>query len=201
MDQTTQTSKIAGTAHAAVRGKRRQQILDLLRDQPLTLWESARALGVFDHQISGVFTALCSDGFIERSGDRRNKPETGCPADVWRIRDARSAVPPTSVVDLAEQLGYPHALKIDGEIYDRQELLPAEGYPGIPYARRADNGGLRLVVRVDLIPCPKCGRPIFQTDAVNKVYSCTAADCGYAFKPKLVQESGRAPMLALVKER
>lgn len=205
MDQTTPTSKLAGAVHAEYRGKRREQILALLAVEPLTLWEAARKLGVFDHQISGVFTALHADGFIVGSGDRRNKPETGCAADVWRLASAAAAIAAgdeaaTSSADLLSSLGYPLTLVIDGDLYDRQELLPQEGYPGVPYARRTDKGGLRLNVRVELIPCPHCGRPLRQVDAAAKRYGCGRSEC-YAFSPKHVQEPGRAPMLAMIKER
>lgn len=198
------TSQIAGAAHARVHGTRRQAVLALLRVRPQTLWEAARAMGVADHQISGVFTALSRDLWIERTGERRNKPETGCPADVWRIRDdAPKADDPRSL----DKLGYPASVLIDGETYDRAELLPEEGYPGIPYARRADSGGARVRVRVEWVECPGCGRPLYPappaTDAAGrpvKRYACTYKECGRVWRPMLVRESGRAPVLALVME-
>lgn len=97
-------------------------------------------------------------------------------------------------------MGYPASLVIQGEPYDLQELLPSEGYPAIPYARRTDMGGLRLLARVALIECPRCGRPVVQhVDRDAKVYRCGNAECP-SWRLRLVNEAGRSPMLAMVWE-
>ena len=76
---------------AQIHGKRCQRILEILRNRgPSTLFEVAAELNVFDHQISGRFTDLVRGGLIERTGERRPKPETGCPADIWRLTEKRA---------------------------------------------------------------------------------------------------------------
>lgn len=97
-------------------------------------------------------------------------------------------------------MGYPDTIVIQGEPYDRQGLLESEGLPAIPYARRTDMGGLRLLVRVQLVECPRCGRPMFQVvQGDNKGYHCGSGNCG-KWRLRLVKEAGRALMLALVME-
>jgi len=92
---------------------------------------------------------------------------------------------------------YPDTIVIEGEPYDRQDL---PGEAGIPYARRTDMGGLRLLVRVDLVECPRCGKPLFQVvQGDNKGYHCGGGNCG-RWRLRLVKEAGRALMLALVME-
>lgn len=200
----TSTSHAAGQQAALGAGQWRERILRRLEEQPSALFEVAAHYGVPDHVISGRFTELSKDGHIERSGDRRTKPETGCQADVWRIRRARPDAPETSLVD---RLGYPLTLRIGADLYDRQELLPAEGYPGFPYARRADTGGVRLNVRVSVVECPGCGKPLFLVDegrsASNgpKLVRCGAADCLKTWRGTFVSAPGKAQMLALVMER
>jgi hypothetical protein len=200
-DPTSTTSQIAGAAAALASGSRRERILRLLRQEPRALFELARAMGVGDHQISGVLTALCKDGFIERTGQRRVKPETQCPADVWRIRGSASlpAADPANLTS-PDALGYPPTLRINDELYDRQPLLPSEGYPGVPYARRTDTGGLRLTVRVDFIECPGCGRPVRQVDAKTRACACGHPDCGMTWRAALAAEPGKAPSLVLIKD-
>jgi len=190
---TQSTSQIAGQRAALKATGWRLRILDRLRAQPSALWELGAFFKVPDHTISGRITELARDQWIERTGERRVKPESKCPADVWRVRSAGSSTP-----DLASAMGYPHTLVIQGDPYDRQDLLPAESYPGIPYGRRTDMGGLRLIVRLALIEFPQCGRPLMQSAplaAEGKIYRC-GADCG-SWKLRLVNEAGRAPMLAL----
>jgi hypothetical protein len=80
------TSQIAGAVAARASASRRVTILQLLETHgPQTLFELATRMNVLDHQISGRITDLLFDGLIERTGDRRTKPETGCPCDVYRI--------------------------------------------------------------------------------------------------------------------
>jgi ribosomal protein S27AE len=61
-------------------------------------------------------------------------------------------------------------------------------------------GGLRLLVRVELVECPRCGKPLFQAvQGDNKSYRCGGPNC-QAWKLRLVKEAGRALMLSLVME-
>lgn len=197
----TSTSQIAGQRASLKAGGWRSRILDRLRERPSTLWELAAHFGVPDHTISGRLTELARDLWIEHAGERRNKPESGCPAEVWRVRSASAAAVPGP--DLVLGLGYPDTLTIERELYNRQELLPSEGYPGIPYARRADTGGVRLLVRVGLIECPRCGKPLRlypNIDGGLKFYRCGSQDCASIWRLRLVSEPGKAEMLALVME-
>jgi len=182
-------------AHAAPRvGAWRERILRRLAAQPSTLFEVATHYGVPDHTISGRFTELARDLYIERTGERRPKPESACLADVWRVRGAAGRP-----ADLAEMMGYPLTFLIDGEPYDRQELLPNEGYPGIPYARRADTGGLRVLVRVAMIECEGCGRPLkLVIDNGRKKFRCGTPGCDRTFEMLVIQEPGQPQIPALV---
>lgn len=190
------TSKAAGEQAALKVGSWRGRILVYLAEKPSTLFEVATHFGVPDHVISGRFSELERDNYIERSGDQRIKPESGCAADVWQLRRADRQVEP----DLAELLGYPLTLTIDSELYDRQKLLPSEGYPGVPYARRADNGGLRLTVRVQLVECPICGKALKLAidDAGRKVYRCGTERCNHTWHGAVVEPPGRSGMLSVV---
>jgi hypothetical protein len=190
MSQLTETSKLAGHVAAGASATRRERILALLSERPRALFELAEAMGVGDHQISGVITGLASDLWIERTGERRLTPR-GCQADVWRI--AGTAPTATAVDDL-----YPLSLAIDGMIYERQPLLPAEGYPGMPYAERRDIGAFRRALRIQFISCPKCDRPLRQIDATKKLASCGNSDCATVWRTGLATEPGRQPCLVLV---
>ncbi len=76
---------------------RYQQILQLLADKPLCIFEVAHALSnalqtpIHDHQISGRFSALVDGGLIEKSGVTRPTP-TGCQAMVYDISLAGKAI-------------------------------------------------------------------------------------------------------------
>lgn len=183
------TSTIAGLQAAAKSGSWRAKILARLDQVPSALFEVAAHFEVPDHVISGRFTELARDGYIERTGERRNKPVSECPAEVWRVRRSEGKPP-----ELADVLGYPPTLMIEGEPYDRQELLPSESYPGIPYSRRADTGGLRLVVRLALVECPECGKPLFFQEKGK--FWC--GKCGQTWHARNVTEPGRDPVLAIV---
>lgn len=63
----------------------RHRILEKLTARPLALFEVAAALGVQKNVISGRFTDLMRDGQIDRTGERRRDPASGCHADAWRI--------------------------------------------------------------------------------------------------------------------
>lgn len=85
------TRHAAGQKAASKSAMWRARILAWLGDRgPSTLFEVAAGYFVPDHVISGRFTDLAKDGLIERTGQTKTKPETGCPCDVWRLR-----TPPT----------------------------------------------------------------------------------------------------------
>jgi hypothetical protein len=99
---------------------------------------------------------------------------------------------------------YPLTLRIGGEMYDRHDVAGNAG-PGVEYVRRADLGGQHLVKRVQLVGCPRCGGPLFLVEdrdrrQPGKQCRCGNKDCGRTVRPQLVQESGRAELLALVME-
>jgi hypothetical protein len=197
--QSLSTSAIAGQQAALHSGSWRKRILDRLRDQPSTLWEVAAFYGVPDHTISGRFSELQRDRWIERTGERRNKPQTDCPAEVWRIL---GDAPELRSEQGADRLGYAHSLLINGQLYDRQPALPEEGYPGIPYARNADTGGVRLTARVELLECPGCGKPLRQlVEDGKKVYRCGVERCRQTWQLQLVREPGGPSIPALVMDR
>jgi hypothetical protein len=191
------TSRLAGEAAALASGSRRAQILDLLEERALAIFEIAALIGVFDHQISGRFSALEADGYIRKTGERRRKPDTDCEAEVYELVRDRAA----AAIDALAAAGYPPTLVIDGEPYDRQQLLKREGYPGIPYARRADAGGVRLVVRVVMIECEGCGRPlklVMADDGKTKLFRCGTTSCNRTWHGATPREPGGNPLLALV---
>jgi hypothetical protein len=141
-------------------------------------------------------------GPVDRAhGRAAEKPASGCPAEVWRVRgDAPAAGTP----DELERLGYPATLRIGSELHDRQALLGGgehESWPGIPYARRADTGGVRLdgpggpgrVPRVRRAAVPGGGPG--QGDA-GEALPVRPATCGQTWRPMLVQESGRGQVIA-----
>jgi len=188
------TSTLAGEAAAPKVASFRGRILLRLAERPSSLWEVAEHFGVPDHVISGRFSELYRDGYIEHSGERRVKPDTDCQTEVWRIRrDDRGQV------NLVDQLGYPPTLVIDGEPYDRQELLPRESYPGIPYARRADTGGVRLAVRVEIVECGGCGKPLACIEeGGQKKFRCGNRNCGLIWRAKQVGAPGEPKRLGMV---
>lgn len=190
------TSQKAGQQAAINSGQWRQRILHRLELRPSTLWEIADFFEVPDHTISGRFTELARDGYIERTGERRPKPETGCDADVWALKAAPQG---GGAARALTAVGYPLTLIIDGELYDRQELLPSEGYPGIPYARRADTGGLRQLVRVEILECPGCGKPLRTIiEGKSKRFQCGTPTCNKVWHGATPSEPGGPPLLALV---
>lgn len=202
MSLPTSTSTAAGQQAALSSGQWRERILRRLEEQPSTLFEFAAYYGIPDHVVSGRFTELSKDGLIERTGERRVKPESGAKANVWRIHRAQ---PGTPEADLAEKLGYPLTMRIGSELYDRQPLLASESYPGMPYARRTDTGGLRVNVRVAIIECPGCGKPLFlvedrDNNQPGKLFRCGVESCNKTWRATMVSEPGKAAAMALVME-
>jgi hypothetical protein len=195
-DRLQSTSTLAGRQAALNSGPMRARILNRLRASPAALWEVARDLEVPDHIISGRFSELARDGFIQRTDRRIIKPESGCLADVWRIAMDENGA---GKINLADRMNYPLVLSIEAELWDRQELLPAEAYPGIPYARRADRGGVRLNYRIDIIECQGCGKPLkLVMDGQQKTFRCGTPDCNRTWHCVIIAEPAKPPMLALV---
>src|SRR5579884_2619892 len=82
------TSEMAGHVAAKFAGIRYRQILELLRvagTDGLCIFEIAAKIGCHDHQISGRFGELVDHLLIRRTGERREKPSTGCQCDVYQI--------------------------------------------------------------------------------------------------------------------
>ena len=80
------TRDAAGHVAARSAGKRKAAIRQLLRDRgPMTCFELAAAMGVADSQISGRITDMLKEREIERTGQTKNKPSTGCPCDIYRL--------------------------------------------------------------------------------------------------------------------
>lgn len=83
------TRALAGAVAARSIGKRQAKILQLLGDHgPLAIFEIAAMLHVFEHQISGRFSELERDRHIEKAGIRRQKGETRCWAEVYKLRSS-----------------------------------------------------------------------------------------------------------------
>ena len=218
------TRHAAGLAAAMSSRRRYAQILALLVEEPRTLWQCAAALGVTDNRISGRFSELARELMIERTGQTRPNPSTGCPADVWRIRQAAAATTADPAGEdeadrrlaqaerLADLAGYPTTLRIGDEMYDRGVIDPADELPGVAYVRRPDAGGVRQVVRVSLPECPSCGRPIRQVaqptpgaspsspSASRRHFRCPTPACP-TWSCLLVYAPGHPPMLALTADR
>ena len=193
----TSTRAQAGAVAARSIGKRQARILQLLRDNgPLAIFEIAALIGVFEHQISGRFSEMEVDGLIEKAGIRRQKGETGCWAECYRVKDT---APP---LDLGESLGYPDELRIDGELYLRQATLPNDELPGIRYIHHRGGGAITIY----LPPCPTCGAPMKSIELPNEgaVGKKKILRCGSTSHPVrdwhviLAAQPGHAPMLALI---
>jgi hypothetical protein len=194
------TRAAAGVVAAMKSGSRRRRILQIIERQPSTLFEIAAMMGVGDNVISGRLTELQRDGFIERTGQTRVKPESGCPCDVYRI--ARALPAQDGGEGWAELLGYPATLMIQAEPFDRQAELPGEGYPGVHYARQTDSGAMRRSARVEIVESPSCGRPLYMESGADgsKKFRCTNPGCLKAWRARGVNEPGKSAMLALVME-
>lgn len=188
------TSGAAGDVAARSVGRRHAQILQLLQEHgPLALFELADKLSVFDHQISGRITELLTMGRIERTGDTRQKPDTGCQAHVYQLR------PDTPPPDLGESLGYPDELRIQGDDgrWLRQPTTPGDGetWPGLAYSR---GKGLRLTYRIALWTCPQDGEPlVYSPEAGRKIALCPK--CKRRFELTTVTHEGRQHLALLLR--
>lgn len=194
------TSQLAGAVAAANSGNRRAQILlHLEQHGPSALFEVAAAIGCFDHQISGRFTDMERDGLIEKTGVRKTKPETGCQAEVWRLRQPLPPLRP-------EVFGYPLTLAVQGEgLFKRVELDPH--LPGIPYVRDTSEGATAQKVWIAIIECPGCGKPLRYLPEQGpggttiKNLKCTTPACGPApWQVTTVNTPGSTPVLALIRK-
>lgn len=192
----TDTSAAAGAIAARCSGQRYARILQILADRgPLTLFELAAEMGVFDHQISGRITELKRDGWIEPTGETRIKPGTGASAQVLRLREQPAL---THADALAEALGYPPELIIEGEAFQRFPTSD-DPAPGIPYRRRTDRGGVALIYRLDLIACPGCGRHLKMiVEGGSKVFRCGTKGCNRTWHIQRVRAPGGPDVPALV---
>ncbi len=102
---------------------------------------------------------------------------------------------------------FPICVRIEDANYDRQPMLPRESYPGVPYAC-ADARALRREIRIEIIECPGCGGPLRMqvesggsgVEGKKPQFSCGNVNCGRVWKCRTLNESGKAPMLALVME-
>jgi hypothetical protein len=197
--QPRSTLAAAQQASAKCSGAWRQRILERLSIAPSTIFELAEFFEVTDNRISGRISDLARDLYIETTGERRINPKTSCPAEVWQIRRAQAGSP-----DPIEQLldrTYPITIRIESDLFDRQEFLPSESYGGVPYARRADAGGQRHVIRIAIVECDKCGAPLaFAENTEPKKFRCTRATCSATWRVRTINEAGKAPTLALVAE-
>ena len=210
MNATTSTSRLAGEAAEKLVGSRQARIIQLLRDRgPLTIFEVAAELGVFDHQISGRFSELERQGMIRKTGQRRRKPDTRCDAEVYDLGDVPAALPP----DPGSALGFPDTITVDGEPFDRESPLGMIDAPGVPYARRSTLPGMRLSYRVEFLECGGCGRLLrmFEEDAggglaadgsavkrKRRTFRCGTEGCGRSWELLIVSEPGKLPLPALV---
>lgn len=189
------THASAQQASARASGHWREKILARLGERPSAIFELAAHFEVSDNRLSGRISDLSRDLYIEPTGEIRINPATNCKAEVWRIR--REGQPIEQLRDRA----FPLTIRIDSDLYDRQAPLKQEAYPGVPYARRADTGGLRAAIRVELIECPGCGQPLYARQTAGKPdFACGNQACGRVFKCRTITEPGKAPMLALVME-
>lgn len=79
------TRRAAGQTAARFAGERYRRILDHLHFfGPSCIFEVARGLGCFAHQISGRFGELEKADLIRKAGQRR-RTETGCEAEVYTL--------------------------------------------------------------------------------------------------------------------
>lgn len=185
-------------AISPARNQRYQQILRILKERgPSTLFEIAAELRCFDHQISGRITELVKEGIIERTPQRRQKPETGCWADVLALSSAQTA-------NAQAQIGhYPPTLLIEGEPWTLGPTLGDNDAPGVPYHRSARQGGVHLVYRVERLECPGCGKPLHlhiekRAGGEVKQYRCGHPACNRTWHLMLTKEPGKSETLALV---
>jgi hypothetical protein len=157
----------------------------------MTIWEIAAEMNVFDNQIGGRFGELERDGLIQKTGQRKPNPRTGCDAEVYAIADV-----PSSLIPHPSSFGvYPGTLILDGEPYDRQEPIGPHDAPGVPYARAVDNK-VRFQVRVELVECPGCGHPLrvieprSSSSQTRNIYRCGTPTCNVTWHLALVNELG-----------
>jgi len=205
------TLTLAGQVAAGTTELRYRQILEALSTGPKTCFEIARDIGVQKNQISGRFSELAAERLIERTGRRRNDPETSCAADVWTIAsrpDLQQLSDREVGARISDQVtdaaGFPNRITLSAEPYDRQPAT-SEAQLDSPireYTRAADKvgAGLALSVRLALLRCPLCGSPLRKSGELQrdgqpvKQYRCRTPECP-TWEPILLPASG---LLALV---
>lgn len=185
------TSRLAGEKAAIASSSRRARIMHLINVYgPMAIFEIAEKMNVHDHQISGRFGEMLSDGLLAKTGERRIKPGTQCEAEVYALRpDDRDPR------DAADLLGYPPSIKIANEgVFSRGPIIGDQDLPGIPYAMTG--AGLHLSWRVEFVECPGCGRTLKFVEKGQ--FACNTPSCHRTWFPLLVNEAGKSPVLALV---
>jgi DNA-binding HxlR family transcriptional regulator len=198
------TSRLAGEAAARNSGKRRAQILQVLRDRgPLAIFEIAAQIGCLDHQISGRFGELERDGLIQKTGQRVTKPDTGQPCERYALASL-----PTAHCPLPTALGYPSEFRLDDGLYHlvAQDVAAAGNLPGFEYLKFTQGEVPRLSLRASLILCPACGSPLRQSSSsppncpTPKLFTCGTDACPGAkgYEVRLVAPAGQPSHIALL---
>ena len=195
----TSRSCAAGAVATKLIGSRRARIIELIRQRGgVTIFEAAEAINVGDNQISGRFSELVRDGLIRPGGQHRPKPGTDCQAEVYVLSHAPER---RDDEKLLERLGYPDTLLVNGEPLDRGIVIPGEHLPGIPYSRRATEGGARSHWRLEFVESMCCGgRLIFAPEQIGgqpvKRFKCDR--CRRVYELATAAEPGRAAALVAV---
>lgn len=195
------TSDIAAENVAPKVGSQKAEILRVLAeagDGGLATFEVLDRLGRDMHCGIQRFSELVRDGLIEATGERRIRPETGNPCEVYRLRKVGPKPP-----DPALEAGYPETLTIDGAAFVRSPPNDDQTIPGFAYARAH---GLSVIYRVVLAVCPGCKRPlkvITDTDSgqPKKKMICGTDGCRAVYSPHTVSSADRhGENLALVRK-
>lgn len=192
------TSDIAAARIAPKVGGLKSRILAVIQEHgPLAIYQVAEIMGVQDHDVSQRFSEMVRDGLLELAGERRVKPATGNPCEVYRVPAARPSAP-----DRAEALGYPPELIIDGTPFRRSPANDSDTIPGYAYEQTV---GIRQIYRVAFPECPGCGRHLKLVEEAGppgqpkrKTLRCGTSGCSRVWHPSTVRVAGGPPELAFV---